>query len=283
MEEKKVLTLESFCHTDIPGLIDLSASVGWDFNQDEIDTALASGRIFGHRNAEGIIVSSAAIIQYEKVASLGMVIVNEQYRGVGLGKEATQQCIDSVPKNTTILLIATEEGVPLYEKMGFKVVDHVHKYISDGMKALNRPKLYFDEYKESDLVSVIKVDERAFGDNRRPFLINRIKQSKNCVVVRDEHSHIVGYGMSVLGPVNLIAGPIVAPDHQTAAEIFRKLSSFHQGMVRIDVPAGQDAFRRFLEDQGFTQVNAPPVMALNAVVMPQRNRELYGIAAQIFG
>jgi hypothetical protein len=228
MEEKQVLTLESFCHTDIPGLIDLSASVGWDFDQDEIDTALASGRIF-------------------------------------------------------ILLIATEEGVPLYEKMGFKVVDHVHKYISDGMKALNRPKLYFDEYKESDLVSVIKVDERAFGDNRRPFLINRIKQSKNCVVVRDEHSLIVGYGMSVLGPVNLIAGPIVAPDHQTAAEIFRKLSSFHQGMVRIDVPAGQDAFRRFLEDQGFTQVNAPPVMALNAVVMPQRNRELYGIAAQIFG
>ncbi|MGE6753518.1 GNAT family N-acetyltransferase [Rossellomorea sp. NPDC071047] len=283
MEEKKVLTLESFCHTDIPGLIDLSASVGWDYDQDEIDTVLGSGRIFGHRNAEGIIVSSAAIIQYEKVASLGMVIVNEQYRGMGLGKEATQQCIDSVPENTTILLIATEEGVPLYENMGFKVVDHVHKYISDGMKGPNPSKLYLDEYKESDLEGVIKVDERAFGDNRRPFLINRIKQSKNCVVVKDEHSHIIGYGMSVLGPVNLIAGPIVAPDHQTAEEIFRKLSSFHQGRVRIDVPAGQDAFRRFLEDQGFTQVNAPPVMALNAVVMPQRNRELYGIAAQIFG
>lgn len=283
MEDKKVLTLESFCHADIPGLIDLSASVGWDYHQDEIDTVLTSGRIFGHRNAEGVIVSSAAIILYEKVASLGMVIVNEHYRGLGLGKSATQKCIDSVSKDTTILLIATEDGVPLYEKMGFIMVDHVHKYVSDGMKGLNPSKLYLDEYKESDLVGVIKVDERAFGDNRRPFLINRIKQSKTCVVVKDEDSHIVGYGMSILGPVNLIAGPIVAPDHDTAALIIQRLASTHQGKLRIDVPAGQDMFRRFLEEHGFTQVNEPPVMALNAVSMPNRNRQLYGIAAQIFG
>ena len=33
---------------DIPGLIDLSASVGWDYDENEVRTLLESGRVFGH-------------------------------------------------------------------------------------------------------------------------------------------------------------------------------------------------------------------------------------------
>lgn len=58
-------------------------------------------------------------------------IVDREYRGLGLGRKVIQTCIDSVLEGTSIMLIATEEGKLLYEKLGFVTVDYVHKYLCD--------------------------------------------------------------------------------------------------------------------------------------------------------
>ncbi|CAG9621125.1 GNAT family N-acetyltransferase [Sutcliffiella rhizosphaerae] len=126
------LKLTQFTKNDIPGLIKLSASVGWDYDESEIETVLQSGQIFGYKNEVGDIIASAAIIPYDNgTASIGMVIVNDAYRGMGLGKKATEKCIQSVAHDTTFLLIATEEGRPIYEKLGFQTVRSVHKMLCD--------------------------------------------------------------------------------------------------------------------------------------------------------
>ncbi|WP_339162713.1 GNAT family N-acetyltransferase [Siminovitchia sp. FSL W7-1587] len=285
---KQILTLVPFDKSDVPGLIELSASVGWDYDKKEIGTVLSSGKIFGHKNAEGEIVSSAAIIPYDTfLASIGMVIVHKNFRGMGLGKEATKKCIESVSKETVIMLIATEEGKPLYEKMGFNTVDFVHKYICDhyiaNTKPLNNSEIIIEEFSEVDIDELLKLDEDAFGDKRSRFLMARIKQCEKCMVVKDNNGLIVGYGLSISGPINLILGPIVAPDYQTAIVLIDKLSSKHQGKLRIDVPSGNNEFMMLLEKSGFVNVNQPPIMVMNAVNMPSRNNTLVGIAAQVFG
>ncbi|MGY3717356.1 GNAT family N-acetyltransferase [Sutcliffiella cohnii] len=285
---KPILELVQFDKCDVPGLIELSASVGWDYDEYEIGTVLSSGKIFGHRNAEGKIVSSAAIISYDtSLASIGMVIVNNDFRGMGLGKEATKKCIESVSKDTTIMLIATEEGKPLYEKMGFHTVDSVHKYICENYitisKPMNNSAVIMEDFSGVDMNEILKLDENGFGDRRSRFLMNRIKQSEKCLVVKDNNGTIVGYGLSILGPVNLLLGPIVAPDLQTASLLIDKLSSKHHGKLRIDVPSGNEEFMLLLEKSGFVKVSQPPIMVLNSVNMPPRNKTLFGIAAQIFG
>lgn len=285
---KPILELVQFDKCDVPGLIELSASVGWDYDEYEIGTVLSSGKIFGHKNAEGKIVSSAAIISYDtSLASIGMVIVNNDFRGMGLGKEATKKCIESVSKDTTIMLIATEEGKPLYEKMGFHTVDSVHKYICENYitisKPMNNSAVIMEDFSGVDMNEILKLDENAFGDRRSRFLMNRIKQSEKCLVVKDNNGTIVGYGLSILGPVNLLLGPIVAPDLQTASLLIDKLSSKHHGKLRIDVPSGNEEFMLLLEKSGFVKVSQPPIMVLNSVNMPPRNKTLFGIAAQIFG
>ncbi|KHF38210.1 GNAT family N-acetyltransferase [Halalkalibacter okhensis] len=285
---KSILKLVQFDKCDVPGLIKLSASVGWDYDEKEIGTVLASGKIFGHKNAEGEIVSSAAIIPYEtSFASIGMVIVNHNFRGMGLGEKATRKCIESVSKETAIMLIATEDGKPLYEKMGFTTVDLVHKYLCDhytmDTNSLITSDILIEEFSGVDIGDLLKLDENAFGDKRTHFLRNRIKQAEKCLVVKDDNGTIVGYGLSILGPMNLILGPIVAPDFQIASALIDKLSSNHQGKLRIDVPAGNDEFMMFLEKCGFVNVSQPPIMVINSSKMPIRNHTLFGIAAQIFG
>ncbi|WP_053367908.1 GNAT family N-acetyltransferase [Bacillus sp. FJAT-27245] len=285
--EKGNLNLVQLDKGDIPGLIALSASVEWDYDEYEIATVMSSGKIFGYKNNKGEIVSSSAIIQYDKLASIGMVIVNKEYRGLGLGKNATQKCIESVPQNSLIMLIATEEGKPLYEKMGFKTADRVHKFLCDSYitppKMLVLNNISIEDYNESDFSEVLNLDNAAFGDKRSNFLHYRINQSKQCLVAKDNKGHIYGYGLSILGPVNLLIGPIVASDPQIAALLLDRLAFQHSGKLRIDVPSGNKEFLFFLEQCGFKNVANPPVMMLNSVCLPARNKNLFGIAAQIFG
>ncbi|WP_306471840.1 GNAT family N-acetyltransferase [Bacillus sp. AFS015802] len=188
------VTLSQCDHKDIQGLIELSESVGWDYDEQEIRTLMSSGEIFGHKNGEGKIVSSAAIIPYENsFASLGMVIVNKEYRGLGLGRVATQHCLDSLSSDISIMLISTEDGKPLYEKMGFKTVDRVHKYICDTYSTSNLTNntMTIERFKDSDLHKMIKLDEAAFGDKRSRFLKHRINQSEQCVVVKDTKGNMI--------------------------------------------------------------------------------------------
>jgi predicted GNAT family N-acyltransferase len=287
-DNKTILELVEFDKYDVLGLIELSKSVGWDYDEHEIRTVMSSGKIYGHKNVGGEIISSAAIIPYDtNLASIGMVIVNEKYRGLGLGKKATQKCIDSVSQNTSIMLISTEDGKPLYENLGFTTVGSIYKYLCNNYIPIklfnNHQEMTLEKYREYDINEIVELDSAAFGDKRRKFLLNRINQSKQCLVVRNQKGKIIGFGLSILGPVNLLIGPIVAPNSETAALIIDGLVLNHQGKLRIDVPAGKDELMLFLEQSGFIKVSNPPIMIKNAINMPYRNKELFAITAQIFG
>ncbi|MGA4722209.1 GNAT family N-acetyltransferase [Fictibacillus nanhaiensis] len=282
-----VLKIEQFDSNAVFRLIELSESVGWDYDEQEIHTILSSGCIYGHKNRDGRIVSSAAIIPYDtNIASIGMVIVSPDYRGLGLGKEVTQTCIDRVSTDTSIMLISTEEGKPLYERLGFKTVDVIHKFLCEKFI----PNLHdstkgftIEYYQTADFHKVKELDSAAFGDQRSTFLLNRIKQCKQCVVVKNQYHEIIGFGLSIQGPINLILGPIVAPNDYIAASIVNALASNHGGNLRIDVPSGHSEFMTFLDTCGFKKVNEPPIMIKNSATMPKRNKELFGISAQVFG
>lgn len=287
MINETLLQLVQFEKQDIPDLIDLSQSVGWDYDESEIGTVISSGTIFGHKNSKGKIVSSAAIIPYESgAASIGMVIVDELYRGMGLGKEATRKCIDSVPDTYSIMLISTPEGRNLYEKMEFIPVSSVHKFFCENYLAaaeLNFSDVILEDFKEMDFNQVVKIDERAFGARRRVFLRNRLRQAAKCFIVKNSNGDVIGYGAAVLGPENMILGPIVAPDSQIAALLTDQLASLHRGKLRIDVPEGNKGFMQLLMQRGFRRVSNPPIMIIRSTSMPARNQTLFGIAAQVFG
>ncbi|MBP0725311.1 GNAT family N-acetyltransferase [Bacillus sp. RG28] len=272
---------------DIPGLIELTASMGWDYDTDELKTIMSSGIIYGHKNEDGKIISSAAIVEYDsKLAWIGIVSVNEEYRGLGLGRIVTQKCIESVSNNVTSMLIATEEGKPMYEKMGFVTRDCIHKFLCDQYVfkgTVNVSNYSIMPMEKKDLTQVLKIDKDAFGVDRKNLLINRIAQSKDSLVVKNIDGEIIGYGLTVLGPVNLILGPIVANNPETATLILNHLIKSYEGKYRIDVPSGNEKFMSYLKERGFVQVSQPPIMINNSMQLPPRNNTYFGIVAQAFG
>ncbi|WP_242301157.1 GNAT family N-acetyltransferase [Bacillus cereus group sp. BfR-BA-01423] len=272
---------------NIEDIVALSSYIGWDYNGEEIETIFDSGIVYGVWNRRKELIASAATILYgEKVASIGMVIVHPNYKERGIGKAITDSCIKSVSTQTPIMLIATDEGKPLYEKLGFRAVSYVSKYICNSYNVNDYcigNEDYIMNYEECDLEKIIKIDEDAFGTSRNEFLKQRIMQSDQCVVVKDTKENVVGYGISIQTPENKIIGPIAAKNDAMAMRIVHALARGHNGKLRMDVPEGKDDFLKELEIAGFKKVNIPPIMLKNSDQLLKRNNELYSIAAQIFG
>ena len=216
-----------------------------------------------------------------------MVIVHDRYRGMGLGNIVTKACKKYVSDKTTILLIATEQGQTLYEKLGFQAVDCVHKLMREesSSQTATVPDDHFtiEECTETDVEAINQLDQAAFGGNRTQFLKNRMVQSDQCLLAKNKSGKILGFGLSIPGTTNRILGPIVAPSTEIALGLIDKLSENHKGKLRIDVPSGRDEFLFGLEHRGFVQVSQPPIMVANTDKMPKRNDMLFGIAAQAFG
>ena len=285
------LAVEQFDRKDTKGLIALSALIGWDYDEQDIQTIMSSGTVWGHRNEQGDIISSAAILTYKPgLSTIGMVIVDQRYRGLGLGKAVVQACMDAVDISDTIMLIATEEGRPLYEGMGYHTVSYVNKLIcSDYNSTLSKRNASVSEMHITPLGAehfpeVRKLDQLAIGADRETFLAARWKQAKQGVVVLDNEGTLIGYGFAVQGPRYLVLGPLVALQQEAASAMIHDLAEDNRGkLLRIDVPEEQPEFIELLRQAGFERETHPPVMIKNAQQLPARNHTLYGIAAQIFG
>ncbi|WP_212934570.1 GNAT family N-acetyltransferase [Bacillus hominis] len=272
---------------NIEDIIVLSSYIGWDYNTEEIETIFNSGIVYGVWNERKELIASAAIILYgETLASIGMVIVHPDYKGKGIGKAITHSCMNSVSAHVPIMLIATDEGKPLYEKLGFRAISYVSKYICNSYNVnytCAGNEEYMMNYKECDLEGIIKIDEDAFGTNRREFLKERIMQSEQCIVLKDKEQNVLAYGMSIQTPENKIIGPVVAKNDEMAMRIVHDLAKGHNGKLRMDVSEGKDDFLKDLESVGFKKVHTPPIMMKNSGQFLGRNGKLYSIAAQIFG
>ncbi|MFI8674441.1 GNAT family N-acetyltransferase [Bacillus thuringiensis] len=281
------IRVEHLRKEQIGDIVALSSYIGRDYNREEIDTVFNSGIVYGVWNERKELIASAAIILYgEALASIGMVIVHPNYKGRGIGKVITNSCMSSVSAQTPIMLIATDEGKPLYEKLGFRVVSYVSKYICNSYNVNDYcvgNEDYMVKYEECDLEKIIKIDENAFGTNRKVFLKKRIMQSEQCNVVKDKEQNVLGYGLSIQTPENKIIGPVVAKNNAMAMRIVHDLARGHNGKLRMDVPEGKNDFMKELEIAGFKKVNTPPIMMKNSNRLLKRNGELYSIAAQIFG
>ncbi|HEQ3524860.1 TPA: GNAT family N-acetyltransferase [Bacillus cereus] len=281
------IRLERLREEQIGDIVSLSSYIGWDYNREEVEIIFNSGIVYGVWNERKELIASAAIILYgEALASIGMVIVHPDYKGRGIGKVITNSCMNSVSAQTPIMLIATDEGKPLYEKLGFRVVSYVSKYICNSYNANHKcaeNEEYMMVYRECDLEGIIKIDEGAFGTSRNGFLKQRIMQSERCVVVKDTKEDVVGYGISIQTSENKIIGPVVAKNDTMAMRIVHYLAREHHGKLRMDVPEGKNGFMKELEITGFQKVNTPPIMMKNSDKLLKRSNELYSIAAQVFG
>ena len=121
--------------------------------------------------ADGAIVGTGVATINGPVAWIGTIWVDPAWRGRGLGTALTLATIEAAEGagSRTLVLVATEAGQPLYERLGFGVQTRYRILEAPGL-ASGAPDPGIRPFRPSDLPAMIALDGAATGEDRAHLL-----------------------------------------------------------------------------------------------------------------
>lgn len=160
------------------------------------------------------IVGMGAAVFHSDSAWLGHIIVHTEFRNRGIGTYITQFLISAVNKKkySTISLIATEMGEPIYQKLGFRKIteycffrsENLFPALSDTKQIKNGTKIPFHK--------ILELDRVVSGENRSLLLECYLPTSK----VFLNGNEVVACFLPDLGE-----GLIIAKDKHAGVELLK--------------------------------------------------------------
>jgi GNAT superfamily N-acetyltransferase len=152
---------------------------------------------------DGSIKALGALIYHQDSAWLAHIIVDPAFRGHGTGSTITQSLIDLVDPDffSSIFLMSTELGYPIYKKLGFEEDAKQFFYLPDKQPIVSNRHPNITTIQAEDYPRVFELDYLAYGESRTYRLLQNIETSlvfKNAGLVQ-------GFYMP-----NLLEGPIVS-------------------------------------------------------------------------
>ena len=200
-----------------------------------------------------IIIGIGSAIIHDDVAWLGHIIVHKDYRNNGIGQLITQTLIDKANEYncTTIYLIATELGEPVYRKKGFMTETRYlfHKNVSQEDWIISDKICPYDKkYKKHFLY----FDRLISGENRLPHL----EQYLNNAFVYDNNNEVEGYYLPELGE-----GLIIADGDCAGIEL---LKLHLKQRTHVVFPIENKVAQQFLQQIGFEEVKEVKRMRLGS-------------------
>ncbi|TYS32050.1 GNAT family N-acetyltransferase [Bacillus pumilus] len=279
---QRALTLE-----DIPDLIALSKEVDWpDYNAEELTSLLTNGSFTGFTTTDGQVISCAGLFQYDRVASIGAVIVSETHRGLGLARKMIDTLLDQSDQSIPVVLTATVQGRPVYEKIGFHTAGYISTYKAQkpNQEALHvSDDIHLSPVDETHLPSIEALDEKGAGTNRSIFLKNRMNRARVRTIAKNEHHETTGFAFGVETPANLMIGPLTANDEHTALSLIHSLISSYSGAIRLDMQEETaERLHESLVEAGFTKTNKAHFMMIRGKEKLNDPALLYFLASQAF-
>ena len=244
---------------DIPGGMRLKDLAGW--NQTSADWARflesAQEGCFA-LELDGAIRGTAATINYQgRFAWVGMVLVDPDYRGRGIGTKLLERCIEYLDaiRIPCIKLDATPLGKPIYEKLGFATEYEIERWTLK--RVCNDPArgepLSSNELMPAPLLEhILKADREVFGADRIALLRSVHHDAPLFTDGVWNSGGVEGYGFGRIGSFADHLGPWIAKDGETAR---RMLEGFLERSTRetvvTDCMKANPFLKNLLESFGF--------------------------------
>jgi ribosomal protein S18 acetylase RimI-like enzyme len=156
--------------SDIPSAMELSAEAGWNQTAEDWRTLieLSPDGCLGIE-LDGELASTTTLLCYGQcLAWIGMVLTKIRYRGRGFARRLLTEALGLADQMRieTVKLDATDQGRPLYEKLGFRFEQAVERWWRTGdagvagTGTINQSRSQVWE----------ELDLRAFGTDRKELL-----------------------------------------------------------------------------------------------------------------
>jgi len=268
----QAVQLTAFQTAHLPGALHLSQQAGWPHRMDDwgLNAAVSQGVA---AVAGGRVVGTALCTVFGPIALLNMIIVDQVMRGQGLGRRLMEAAMAHAGPRE-MRLVATAEGIPLYEKLGFDACGMIRQH--QGLAQGAAPALPVTSGGMDDIARLAVMDRNTTGLERETLLRLVARQGEVLLAER-------GFALLRDFGRGRVVGPVVARDAETAKALIAEAARRTVGsFLRIDLPQ-EHGLDDFVAALGLAHVGGGTVMARNAVPAPQGDYTAFALASQALG
>jgi len=243
------IDVTAFGPEHLEAAVRLSRQAGWPHRLEDWQMALTlSEGVVAIEDAR--VVGTVLVTPYKAdCATINMVIVDEAMRGRGLGRTLMDVAL-RIAGDRPLRLVATAEGLPLYEKLGFRETGRVLQHQGVVGEVAAPPGI--EAATAADIDAIAALDRRAFGADREGLVAYLAKAGEFAVLRRD--GRVSGFAaLRVFGRGEVI-GPVVAADLDDAKALVAHFIAMRPGrFLRVDTTADA-GLSGWLAEQGLAHV-----------------------------
>ncbi|TIX96063.1 MAG: GNAT family N-acetyltransferase [Mesorhizobium sp.] len=275
------IILEEMTPGQLEGAVELSRQVKWPHRREDWELVQSVSRGIVALEEERVVATIMITPYGDDAAAINMVIVDAAMRGRGLGRKMMEEALAKAGERTCYL-VATQEGLPLYEKLGFVATGKIvqHQGVAPSVGALD----HVSWSENADHGRLVALDRAAYGYDRSA-LMQLLRERAKFAVVRDE-GEVQAFGAIRPFGRGLVIGPAVARNGTEAKALIDFLLAHHQGrFVRIDTD-GSTNLAEWLTGRGLAHVGGGITMrrsmATHKESKPAHHRT-YALVSQALG
>ncbi len=274
---------------DIPQAIKLSNAEKW--NQKEEDWTLLiqnpKNICLAAVDEEKIIGTGTAIIYANKVAWIGMILVEQSHRGRGVSKSILLRLFEHLNFIPSVKLDATPAGQAVYQKFGFKDEYIIHRMTTTSLSVKSIPTeegISLEPVQLTDIPEIVEYDSRIFGASRKQLIEFLIKNYPHKSWLLRRNREIEGFTLGRDGTRFNQIGPVMASSPEISKKlVVRALRDLKDKPVVIDVLDDKNEMITWLKSIGFDKKRHFIRMYQNENSYPGVPKNQYLICGPEFG
>lgn len=204
---------------------------------------------------DGRLIGTALGSIHGDVGWVGVVFVVPELRRQGIGRALTEAVCDILDGAGchSLVLVATELGRPMYERLGFRERTRYHMFAGDPLAEAPSPPpgASLRPIRPSDLDAIEAIDREATGEQRRPLI--EAYASRGWLI---EDERLRGFVL----PTTRGNGALIAQRPEDAVcllDMHRHLAP-QDGRVWAGLPTENEAGIRFLAERGWFEWRSFP-------------------------
>lgn len=250
----KGFNIRAMTAADLPAAMDIKQQEGW--NQTTNDWRLlledAPGLCLVALHQERVVATVAAIGYEQQLAWIGMMLVQKDYRGLGLAKMLMKEILDRLEGYPIIKLDATPAGFPVYKKMGFEPEYTIYRMVLGPKQMPTKTGIQATPIDKAFLSDIVDYDNHIYGVKRQNLLRYLYQQSPDTAMAAGSKEAMKGFVLGRPGTNYHQLGPLMAESTDIAKDLVSSALQRLDRPVVVDVLQDKTDFINWLLKQGFT-------------------------------
>ncbi len=251
------IEIKAFTADHLAAAIRLSQEARWPHRREDWQVVQQLSEGVVAVESDGTVVGTALVTPYgPDCATINMVIVDSTMRGRGLGRRLMDAAL-TIGGTRPLRLIATSDGLPLYEKLGFRETGTILQHqgiVASALSPANTQSATAD-----DLPAITVLDRQAFGADRTALMTKLFEIGEFSVIRHDDD--ITGFACIRAFGRGEVIGPVVASNAEDAKLLVSHFLAQRAGsFVRVDT-TGAAGLSDWLSEHALSHVGGGIAMS----------------------